>query len=219
MNVRGMIALFVGMVPTHVLSAAMLSPGSSAPLSGLSALPPGKVLAQTDPGSDQGQSPFLATTVYREDASGCLDFIYVLESGIFPLGIETSVTGFAGFDVDVDYLSEAGVVQHPQSASRNIDGDGLVFGNWVFSEFLPYDPIVVRTSASQYDASGYFTVVFYVETTAPEFGVGWDGKEVATQQTYGPLASAIPEPSPASLLVLASSFAFMRLRGGPRCSG
>jgi hypothetical protein len=213
------LALLTLFAPATSAFSAELPPGVTEPLPGLPGLPSGTILAESDesyvfytvgptPGGDTAFNSIsiLATQVFREDATGYLDFIYAFHpSG--PAGTVTqfTLTGFRGIYADPEYETlipdlVGGFIpsgpQRPQDVSRSVDGDTITFENWLAPD-SEVAPLVIRTTATQF-VSSYADVTFFVDD--PDIpGSFIPGPHIATNVgTYEPA----PAPEPASMLML-----------------
>jgi hypothetical protein len=181
-------------------SAAVLAPGATVQLDGLASLPPGTVLTQSTQTLDQNQNlQTLTATVFREDATGFLDFIYSLTitpPPNFELFINASATGFAGVGLDADYLTSTDALNWPSIAARSPDGNVVTFDNWLSGSNFIFAPMTIRTTATQYISNATFTTDIGVETAPPPPGIDSADEVLMHFQTFGP----VPEPSTLALL-------------------
>jgi PEP-CTERM motif len=179
---------------------AMIAPGETVPLAGVANLPSGTVITQSTQISDGIQNPqTLMVTVLREEGTGFLDFVYSLTitpPSNFELFINASATGFAGEDLDADYLSTTDALNWPSIAARSLDGNVVTFDNWVSGSNFVFAPLILRTTATQYISNAAFTTDIGVETAPPPPGTDSGDEVLMHFQTFGP----VPEPSTAALL-------------------
>ncbi|MEM1343713.1 MAG: VPLPA-CTERM sorting domain-containing protein [Pseudomonadota bacterium] len=144
----------------------------------------------------QGPDGVIFATTFDGQGSGI---------GTEPDGVEFyTLSGYSGFDVDVEYLSTApplsqfvSDVVYPFVVSRSADGDTITF------EASPGDPI-----------DGFPTGTFFIATNAPNFatnGQGSAGLAVFSFSTFDTplsgLARPTPIPLPAPALLLVSGLA------------
>jgi hypothetical protein len=176
--------------------------------------------ASTNPYSFQG---FLRELVYREDASGLLDFQYQFVVTTRTNSGPQAITFFPGFirnftlnnfpatiSVDAFTTSSAGTNFTPTTADR-LDPPNLNFTNFTTTTTpITTDPLLsgsfaVRTNATSYDANGTGVITFAVATSG-----GID----QTESLFRPLAAApgVPEPTSLALLPLALTALTLRLR-------
>jgi hypothetical protein len=142
----------------------------------------------------------IAQTIYRTPGTNELTFVNQL---IFdqlqavggPGGIAGgySLSGFAGFDLDVDFNSDLSTAGF--DVSRSADGDVLTFG--VATIVIDFDGpvLIVRTNAVAFNSSGMFS--------APTL-LGFGSEDISANGTFAPS----PVPLPPALGLLASALAF-----------
>jgi len=229
---RCLLLLIVLIIWCRTAVAAPLPPGATVSLDGLTTLPPGVVIAEAtnayavytvgpSPGGDAAflSISYLKTDVYREDSTGCLDFIYSLDA-VSPAATIThlSVSGLAGIAIDAAYettvnfngiLFPAGA-QRPQSATRSIDGGFISFDAWIMPD-QEVAPVTIRTTATQY-VNARITVEYVVDDL-PYPGDFNPGADVITNvESYVSVASSIPEPGLAGFLLAAVPLTFRSRR-------
>ncbi len=137
----------------------------------------------------------IAQTIYETPGSGELTFVHQLIFDELQVvggsgGITNySLSGFAGFDVDVDFNSDLSVAGF--DVHRSADGDVLKFDLGGFF-LIDFDgPVfVIRTNALAFDASG----VFGANTV-----LGFGQEDIAANGTFAP--SPVPVPPALALLL------------------
>lgn len=150
-----------------------------------------------------------------ENADGDMVFMpriretYNIDGGTFVIS-EFQLTGYAGFETDVDYRTDGLGDKGFTSVSRSADGDVLTFS---FDDPLYVDAISppgrreeslfssIITNATEYDLSGTMTIIGYMVplgTTMPDpladlFSITLNG-------IVAPTTAAVPLPAPLALL-------------------
>jgi len=121
------------------------------------------------------------------------------------------LTGYAGFDVDVDYRTDGLGDKGFTSVSRSLDGDMMTFR---FDDPLYVDSLTppgrqqesyfsaIVTDATEYDMSGTMTILGYV---LPNNGADMpdptaDLFEVTLSGIVAPKVAAVPIPAPIAML-------------------
>jgi hypothetical protein len=207
--------------------AAIIAPGATVALSGLDSLPSGEVVAQksiiyasyvdttfTGAGTEPVVTYQLSAAVYRESATGHLDFVYTYDSIVSTKATQVTVTGFAGVEVDAAFtviplVGLGGLLEplsgeiYPQDVLRSSDGGSLFFRDWILGSDRSPASVVLRTSALEFTDNATLQVY-------PQPPTGFAALP-AVGGIFGPVA--VPEPTSITILSIPALLLLCRFKG------